>query len=384
MKIVFICGSLEPGRDGVGDYTRRLAAALIQKNNAASIIAMNDKYITEKLVGTQKEGETILPVLRLPANSRLKTRLVEASNCIHKFGPDWVSLQFVSFGYHKYGLPFELIFSLRRILKNKKLHIMFHELWCGMGKQPPGKERFLGFIQKVFFRLMISVLKPDAIFTNTKSYAAHLRQIGANARVVPVFSNIKTNDSESSENLNRLLPANLLSDVVNNQSDWLIIGFFGTIYPVIGLAQLIKNVAEAGENCKKKVGILSFGVNRYLDINKIVDLNRITLWKLGELSSGLVNQIMSLVDVGIVTSPADQIDKSGSAIAWLERGIPVLISGADETYCKEQKSEGILQVNTFSDVLEALTNTTDNAIQNRLNNAVASYLNFGKTTINDA
>lgn len=25
MTILFLCGSLEPGRDGVGDYTRRLA-----------------------------------------------------------------------------------------------------------------------------------------------------------------------------------------------------------------------------------------------------------------------------------------------------------------------------------------------------------------------
>jgi hypothetical protein len=24
IKILFICGSLEPGKDGVGDYTRRL------------------------------------------------------------------------------------------------------------------------------------------------------------------------------------------------------------------------------------------------------------------------------------------------------------------------------------------------------------------------
>ena len=29
MKIVFICGCLEPGKDGVGDYTRRLSAELI-------------------------------------------------------------------------------------------------------------------------------------------------------------------------------------------------------------------------------------------------------------------------------------------------------------------------------------------------------------------
>ena len=53
MKIVFLCGSLEPGRDGVGDYTRMLAAEIIRKGHNAAIVALADKYSLEPFIGTQ-------------------------------------------------------------------------------------------------------------------------------------------------------------------------------------------------------------------------------------------------------------------------------------------------------------------------------------------
>ena len=38
MKITFICGSLNPGQDGVGDYTRRLAAQLALDGHECQLI----------------------------------------------------------------------------------------------------------------------------------------------------------------------------------------------------------------------------------------------------------------------------------------------------------------------------------------------------------
>ena len=49
MKIMFICGSLEPGKDGVGDYTRRLCAHLKKHHIEVGILAYNDKFINSEL-----------------------------------------------------------------------------------------------------------------------------------------------------------------------------------------------------------------------------------------------------------------------------------------------------------------------------------------------
>jgi hypothetical protein len=40
MRIVFLCFSLEPGRDGVGDYTRALAGELIRPGHEVCAVAM--------------------------------------------------------------------------------------------------------------------------------------------------------------------------------------------------------------------------------------------------------------------------------------------------------------------------------------------------------
>jgi hypothetical protein len=66
MKIIFICGSLEPGQDGVGDYVRRLAAELILKQNEVSIIALYDKNVKRLRGEMQYDNGIQIPILRLP------------------------------------------------------------------------------------------------------------------------------------------------------------------------------------------------------------------------------------------------------------------------------------------------------------------------------
>src|SRR5690606_39818307 len=75
MNIAFICGSLEPGKDGVGDYTRRLAGELLRNGHNATIIAINDRYITQCWNGEQKDVEVNVRVLRLPSQHNWSSRL---------------------------------------------------------------------------------------------------------------------------------------------------------------------------------------------------------------------------------------------------------------------------------------------------------------------
>ena len=43
MKLLFLCSSLEPGRDGVGDYTRRLAGECLRQGHEVRLLSLNDK-----------------------------------------------------------------------------------------------------------------------------------------------------------------------------------------------------------------------------------------------------------------------------------------------------------------------------------------------------
>ena len=43
MKILFFCGSAEPGKDGVGDYTRRLCGELLRIGHETQILSLFDR-----------------------------------------------------------------------------------------------------------------------------------------------------------------------------------------------------------------------------------------------------------------------------------------------------------------------------------------------------
>ncbi len=46
MRIAFVTSGLEPGRDGVGDYTSGLAEECARRGHTVTQIALNDPFIT--------------------------------------------------------------------------------------------------------------------------------------------------------------------------------------------------------------------------------------------------------------------------------------------------------------------------------------------------
>lgn len=108
MRLAFICSSLEPGRDGVGDYTRRLAGELVRQGHPSIAVALNDPHISKTVFELQEIEGVSISVLRLPIVMPWSKRVIEARNWLEAFNPDWISLQFVPFGFHRRGLCFGL------------------------------------------------------------------------------------------------------------------------------------------------------------------------------------------------------------------------------------------------------------------------------------
>jgi hypothetical protein len=72
MNIVFICGCLEPGVDGVGDYSRRLAGELIRMGNKVQLISLNDYHIDTRTTELQEADGTSVQAHRLLKRHRNK------------------------------------------------------------------------------------------------------------------------------------------------------------------------------------------------------------------------------------------------------------------------------------------------------------------------
>ena len=317
MKIVFLCSCLEPGRDGVGDYTRRLAAELIRQGHFSTIVSLNDKYISDKFNDIQHSEGTDLPVLRLPASLDMKVRLKYAKMYIDDFDPDWLSLQFVIFGFHRKGLPFRFCNQLSFLGKGRQWHIMFHELWVGMEVHSSKKHSILGGIQRWLIKSLISTLNPKIIHTHTNLYQLKLAKLGFTAQHLSLFSNIpKVQNSNSG--------LNEVPSFKNSKALNFIV--FGQIFPNAPIEDFINDLTiYAAENqikiCLTIIGRCGSEQDHW--VGKWTAAG-ITVNILGEQPAHMISKALGDASIGISTTPAALIEKSGSVAAMLEHDLPVI------------------------------------------------------------
>jgi hypothetical protein len=380
MRIIFLCGSLEPGKDGVGDYTRRLAGELIRQGHSCGIVAIMDKGVSVALEETQQIEATIVSVLRLPYSNGYEKSGIDAKPWVDAFNPEWISLQYVPFSFHPKGLPFSLGKTIQQHTKERNVHIMFHELWCGMDVNSSFKEKILGYGQRIILKKLVRELSPNLIFTNINYYYKCLTQQGIlGVQLVPNFGNISVTEYCSELEWNNFISKTPLLNSINcnNLKKELVLCFFGSIYPNANLLGLLEAANAAAKMLSLKLVIITVGNNRGENIQKQVSkLSNADIINLGPLDAGLLNKIFYLVDFGILTSPASRLNKSGSAIVWIERGVPVLVPSVDNEITEEEllKEEAYV-VNGVKTILD-LYNGPKKVAKERLKLVAASCVNL--------
>lgn len=315
MKIGFLCGSLEQGRDGVGDYTRRLAIELIKKGHTVQVVALNDMHCLEVYEGFQSSEDINLPVIRIPSALALKQRLQIAKEWIGNFNPQWISLQFVIFSFHPRGLPFGLNKLLKNLGKEKHCHIMFHELWVGMQKNASRKFILWGFLQRYLIHSLILNLKPLVIHTQSTLYKKQLERIGCKVELLTLFSNIPVVFQSNNSDIR-----------LKGRKKEISLVLFGTIHPHALVNEFVKEVVEFENRNKIKASIILVGNsgNEKERWSLVCQASGIAIKILGKQPADLISQILGSAAIGVSTSALAMIEKSGTVAAMLEHRLPVL------------------------------------------------------------
>lgn len=330
MKIAFVCGSVEPGKDGVGDYVKQLASALQQSGHHVYVIALNDAYVQTYSAETPQSGSGSIPFYRIPAVFAHKTRKAHLISILSDIQADWVSFQFVPYAFDPKGLPFRLPALLRHPqLKGLKWHIMFHELWLGISKVSPLKHKVIGAFQKYIIRRLITSLKPEFISTSNILYQNTLKRSGIDADVLPLFSNIAVHEPDI-KYVKEVLQSCGIDD--NNRNAWKIFCIFGSIYPASRLESAFAELCR--DNPEKQ--LLLIGMGRYsawasgeFERLKAMFSDRIKFQHLGVLDEVHISSILQHVDVGISCTPLEHIGKSGVYAAFKLHGLEVYVSNRD-------------------------------------------------------
>jgi len=332
VRIAFITSSLEPGQDGVGDYTRRLAAECIRQGHPSIIAGLNDSSISQTIRQSQKIEGTGVSVLRLPKAMPWSERTREARDWVNTFKPDWVSLQFVPFGFHPKGLCFGLERRLATINPRGKWHIMFHELWLGLGDKAPVKFRLWGTLQRMMVRKMTNCLHPQMVHTQAEPYRKVLDQEGIKTSILPLFSNIPRANGNGGESP---LPA-LLAEAIGPQPDrakLYLAGVLGAVHPEWNAEQTVNVLLPLVQRSQKRLVLVFLGRNHLtpaaFDQLKSALQHRADVVVTGERTSDEISRMLQSLDLGLATSPRQIIQKSGSAAALLDHGLPVLVTRDD-------------------------------------------------------
>ena len=310
MKILFICGALEPGKDGVGDYTRRLAGAVQSLGHQSAIIALYDPYIGEETMAVQPAENSTVPVLRISSNTGDFNRYRRAKEWADAFKPLWISLQFVPYSFNPKGLPFSLARQLRVLIRERQLHIMFHEIWVGSEKSIDWKRWLTAALQQKIISRMISTLQPVMIHTQLPLAQYNLETIVRGIHPLPLFSNI-----------------DIYNQPVQPVNQVLRVGFFSQASasdPIISFMEDLCSHARAAGNTIE-LSFIGGNAARMREAGEIFNKRALfnNISYTGFLPAEGISAALQRCSLGITEVPRHALGKSGSVAAFLHHGIPV-------------------------------------------------------------
>ena len=330
MKIAFITGCLESGRDGIGDYTRLLARECVSQGYECCLLSLNDHFLTEISQSEVTADEVKIPMLRLPVSMPWNQRTAHAENFLALCQPDWVSLQFVPYAFQEKGIVIGLSKWLRPLVQGRQLHIMFHELWIGHHVGAKLKERLIGTVQKFFILRLVKHLQPIVLHTSNLAYVAMLQQLGISASRLPMFGAIPIAEKNGDNWLFPKLQKLGLDIKTENRNQFWLFGFFGTLHPTWPAEPLFTYLNQAGIQHQRRIAFISVGrlgtgemlweslSNNYS--------SQFVFLRLGEQLPNKISEVLNSIDFGITPTPYLLTGKSGTIAALLEHGLPVIVN----------------------------------------------------------
>ncbi|MCC5834123.1 MAG: hypothetical protein JJU20_05265 [Opitutales bacterium] len=291
MRICFVQPSLETGRDGLADYVDRLSREL------------------------RASGHDCLSFVPRPDNvAEFKALLKEAP-------VDWLSLQWVPFGFHPKGLPQWLPGWIEEVGEfPPRRHWMFHELWLGLSEEDRFRYRWWGFKQRRLTQRLLRSWQPRCVHTQAGFYQKVLNFYDIEARRLALFGNVPIiAGAVSPVDAYRPYP----------EDEWVRIVHFGRVHPELDLEALAEDLRARLQLLDKK-GIVFFSgrtlrKSGWLDACNERFGPELIFRETGAMERDELSRLFRQAHWGLSSTPWQLTDKSGSVAALVEHGLPVLV-----------------------------------------------------------
>jgi len=319
---MFLCSSLQPGKDGVGDYNRRLVAELTKKNYQVLLVSCNERQLEADCEEEVKEGSSTFKIYRLSGSNSWEHRMNKMQGYLDGFDPDWISFHYVPYAFHPKGLPAKFVNSIKSLRLRAKTQIVFHEIWQGESSESTLKDKIIGFIQRRIAFKLIKVTKAVHITTTNDYYKNCFVKRGVRATRIPVFSNMPVGNTFGKAVLN------ILPGEVADKNKYVLGVFFGGFH---GHHDLVDNLKTLAANIKSQLNkeLIVTHIGRSGGIEQDMEAVRaatgLKCFVLGEWSEQDVADYLLYADVGLSNYPKVLYEKSGSIAALLNNNCPVIL-----------------------------------------------------------
>jgi glycosyltransferase involved in cell wall biosynthesis len=283
------------------------------------------------------DGGGIVMGLRLPASESWPARVRQAKSFCASLAPDWISWQFVPYGFDPRGLCFGLGGRFKEIAGNCKSQIMFHEIWIGNAEEAPFKHKLVGKVQRSIIKDMLRRLSPRVVHTHTPLYRHLLSKLGCKVTILPLFGNVALAPLPDLGWLERKWPEGATKLDLTDRKSWWIFVMFGSIHPEWDAEDFWRQASAAAQRAGKKSLLISIGRAGAVGDQKLQELKKheSASWhvlNLGPQSEEDISQCLLAADFGVSAAPPENVFKSGTAAAMIEHGLHVIVTRPTARY----------------------------------------------------
>jgi glycosyltransferase involved in cell wall biosynthesis len=337
LKILLACSCLEPGVDGVGDYTRRLAGELNAQGHRCHLLALADPWVKETTAGEFPAAQGVVPWLRLSASESWGERVRQAKHFCASVAPDWISWQIVPYGFDPRGLSFGLGARCQEIAGACRSQVMFHEIWIGEAEQSSLKNKIIGKLQRHIIKDFLHKLQPSVVHTHAPLYQHLLGSLGWQATILPLFGNIPLTTHSHTEWLKEKWPLGWAQFDLADRESWWVFVIFGSIHPEWNADDFWQRASQAAKRAGKKCLLIAIGRpgaagERILHSLQKHDGDSWQLLQLGPQPEEDISQCLLTADFGLLAVQPEFVFKSGTVAAMIEHGLPIVVTRPSARY----------------------------------------------------
>lgn len=314
---------------GPSDANRLLAAEFKRMGLGVSLCSLHDPAVHRVENGELDLDGFALPALRIPASVPWPGKVSRVGEFFGEQEPEWLILRFISYSFQRKGIVLAAARHFPAMFRGRKLVVLLDEIWIGEGREPL-RHMLVGRLQRWIILRMIQQLRPTLMFTNNLHNTRILQQQGVTAPLLRLFGSIPIAHPDGGAwLLGQLRQRNVPIDRTNRH-EWILLGNFGACHPPWNPSELFASLKEYAAQTGRKVAILSIGNLGATEGHWNAIASRYShdfaFAALGMQDVKSVSLFLHSIDWGITTNNYHHFGKSGTSMAMIEHGLPVVVT----------------------------------------------------------